>query len=189
MAQGGKSPARVAHRPLFQSGQLIHFVHRSRLIRRWLQIQLNVYNSWFRRFIGRLSKISEFQEQQIMIDHVTIKVKDLKQSKLFYESAFGSLGYKIAFGEEGHFYAFDVGNGCLFEIMQYEGEAPITSVHVAFRASDRAQVLAFFDAAIAAGGTDNGKPGPRPHYTKNYYACFVLDPDGHNIELMHDSWD
>ncbi|OQX68780.1 MAG: hypothetical protein B6A08_08800 [Sorangiineae bacterium NIC37A_2] len=68
-------------------------------------------------------------------------------------------------------------------------EAPPQSprVHIAFRAENRAQVRAFYEAALRAGGTDNGPPGPRPHYHENYYGAFVLDPDGHNIEACcHD---
>jgi catechol 2,3-dioxygenase-like lactoylglutathione lyase family enzyme len=57
-------------------------------------------------------------------------------------------------------------------------------LHIAFRASNRAAVDAFYQAAIAAGGKDNGAPGPRPHYHANYYGAFVLDPDGHNIEAV-----
>jgi predicted lactoylglutathione lyase len=60
----------------------------------------------------------------------------------------------------------------------------VPPIHVAFRAETRAQVDAFFKAALAAGGKDNGAPGLRPHYHENYYAAFVLDPDGHNIEAV-----
>ena len=121
-----------------------------------------------------------------MIDHVSIKVSDLQKSKLFYEKAFAPFGYKIAFGEEGVFYAFDVGNGCLFEIIKFNSNKSITSSHIAFRAASQKQVQDFYAAAIEAGATDNGEPGQRPNYTKNYYACFILDPDGHNIEAMFD---
>jgi catechol 2,3-dioxygenase-like lactoylglutathione lyase family enzyme len=61
---------------------------------------------------------------------------------------------------------------------------PTDSVHVAFRADSRAMVDAFYEAAMAAGGNDNGPPGLRPHYHANYYGAFVLDPDGHNIEAV-----
>jgi predicted lactoylglutathione lyase len=57
-------------------------------------------------------------------------------------------------------------------------------VHIAFRAESRAAVDAFYAAAIAAGGKDNGPPGPRPHYHENYYGAFVLDPDGYNVEVV-----
>ena len=118
-----------------------------------------------------------------MIDHVTLEVTDLQRSRLFYESALSPLGYRLAFGKEGTFWAFDVGDG-LFEIQQAESAGPLTRVHVAFRVHSRAAVDAFYRAALAAGGLDNGAPGPRPAYGPNYYACFVLDPDGYNIEAM-----
>ena len=123
-----------------------------------------------------------------MIDHVSIKVSDLEKSKIFYEKAFAPLNYTVSFGEKGIFYAFDIGRGCLFEIFQHKDGNLLTSVHVAFRAQNHEKVQEFYRSAIEAGGVDNGAPGPRPKYTENYYACFVLDPDGHNIEAMFDKW-
>jgi catechol 2,3-dioxygenase-like lactoylglutathione lyase family enzyme len=120
-----------------------------------------------------------------MIDHVTFAVSDLAKSKRFYEQAFAPLGYRIAFGEDGRFWAFDIDDG-LFEIMQSADRPPLTRVHVAFRVKSKADVDEFYRAALAAGGRDNGPPGPRPQYTPNYYACFILDPDGYNIEAMID---
>lgn len=122
-----------------------------------------------------------------MFDHVSIKVKDLIKSKTFYEKAFLPLGCKISFGKEGLFYAFDIGNHCLFEIIQHHEKTPITSTHIAFRAASHEIVNVFYTAALNAGAKDNGKPGPRPQYTEQYYACFIFDPDGHNIEVMYDS--
>lgn len=119
-----------------------------------------------------------------MIDHITIAVSDLTRSKLFYERAFAPLGYELSFGKDDVFWAFDIGNGCLFEIQQADREPPLTRVHVAFRVCNRAEVEAFYKVALEAGATDNGAPGPRPQYTADYYACFVLDPDGYNIEAM-----
>lgn len=120
-----------------------------------------------------------------MIDHVTIKVKNLEKSKKFYEKVFAPLGYKIAFGEEKSFWAFDIGNG-LFEIVQSGSKKSLTKVHVAFRVNKKDEVNKFYRAAMNAGAKDNGKPEPCPEYTKNYYACFVFDLDGHNIEAMID---
>lgn len=78
-----------------------------------------------------------------MIDHITIEVGDLEKSKLFYERAFAPLNYRLSFGKEGVFWAFDVGDGCLFEI-QRTGEAPpLTHLHVAFRVGSKAEVDAF----------------------------------------------
>jgi len=123
-----------------------------------------------------------------VIDHVTFAVSDIARSKQFYEQAFAPLGYKIAFGDEGRFWAFDIGDG-LFEIMQAEASAALPRIHVAFRVGSKADVVEFHRAALAAGARDNGAPGPRPQYTPNYYACFVLDPDGNNIEAMIDQAD
>jgi catechol 2,3-dioxygenase-like lactoylglutathione lyase family enzyme len=100
-----------------------------------------------------------------MLDHVTLPVADLGRAKAFYDAA----GYgtpKKAF--------FWIG----------ASGASINGVHVAFTASDRATVESFHKAALEHGGRDNGKPGLRPHYHKNYYGAFVLDPDGHNIEAV-----
>ena len=119
-----------------------------------------------------------------MIDHITIEVSDLAKSKLFYEQTFAPLGYSLSFGKEGIFWAFDVGNGCLFEIQSTNETPPLTHLHVAFRVKSKAEVEAFYRAALEAGAADNGAPGPRPDYAANYYACFMLDPDGYNIEAM-----
>ena len=119
-----------------------------------------------------------------MIDHITVAVGDLQKSKLFHQIALAPLGYHLSFGKEGVFWAFDVGSGSLFEIQRSDSEPPLTRVHVAFRVNSKADVEAFYRAALEADGTDNGAPGPRPDYGANYYACFVLDPDGYNIEAM-----
>lgn len=121
-----------------------------------------------------------------MIDHVLIRVSDVETSKRFYEQIFVPLGYAVAFGEAGNFWSFNIGEG-LFEIQQAELDAlPITPVHIAFRVKDRGVVEAFHKAGLAAGGRDNGIPGLRPVYAAHYYASFILDPDGHNIEAMID---
>jgi len=122
-----------------------------------------------------------------MIDHISIYVNNLVESRAFYEKAFAPLGYHIIFGEPEKFWAFDVGKGMLFEIMQYKGSKELTPCHVAFRVSSQEQVNAFYDAAINSGGSCNGKPGPRPEYTENYYAAFVLDLNGNNVEAVFDS--
>lgn len=122
-----------------------------------------------------------------MIDHVTISVNDLTKSKDFYEKVFIPFGYKVLFGKEEIFWAFDIGNGALFEISQSKDDHRLTSFHIAFRAKNQKQVQQFYEAALAAGGKCNGPPGLRPHYTESYYAAFVFDPDGHNIEAVFDS--
>jgi catechol 2,3-dioxygenase-like lactoylglutathione lyase family enzyme len=119
-----------------------------------------------------------------MIDHITLSVRDLAATKRFYEQAFRPLGYRLAFGKEGSFWAFDLDQGTLFEIQRAPDDRPLTPVHVAFRAKSRSEVDAFHRAALEAGAADNGPAGLRPSYAANYYACFVLDPDGNNIEAI-----
>jgi catechol 2,3-dioxygenase-like lactoylglutathione lyase family enzyme len=121
-----------------------------------------------------------------MIDHMTIPVSNLEKSRDFYEKAFLPLGFKVSFGKEGNFWAFDLAGRGLFEIRQENN--PFTKIHVAFRVQTRESVHGFHISAMQAGATDNGGAGPRPDYTPNYYACFVFDPDGHNIEAVHDKW-
>lgn len=121
-----------------------------------------------------------------MIDHVALKVSNLEKSAAFYEKALAPLGYKRFVGDfdgaagfgighpddnSGHLWMFDEGN-----------LKNITEVHIAFRAKDVDMVKTFYSAAIAAGGKDNGAPGPRPQYGERYYGAFVLDPDGNNVE-------
>jgi catechol 2,3-dioxygenase-like lactoylglutathione lyase family enzyme len=122
-----------------------------------------------------------------MIDHIGFPVSDYARSKAFYEKALAPLGYSVimevtdtesgspavGFGRDGK-PDFWIG-----------GEGGLTiPVHVAIAAKDRAAVDAFYHAALAAGGKDNGAPGLRAHYHPNYYGAFVLDPEGHNIEAV-----
>ena len=124
-----------------------------------------------------------------MIDHIGIPVSDVARATEFYSKALAPLGISIGHGgvsqESGHGAA--VGFGANLKPFFWIGEAEGLSgghVHVAFAAPSRAAVDAFYRAAIAAGGKDNGPPGLRPHYHANYYGAFVLDPDGHNIEAV-----
>lgn len=119
------------------------------------------------------------------IDHITIVASDLAKSKKFYTETFQPLGIKWAFGEDGIFHAYDIGTG-LFEIRQAREGEIVGPSHIALRVANHEQVDLFHSSAITAGGTDNGAPGLRKEYTPNYYASFVLDPDGHNIEAMFD---
>ncbi|MGE5186524.1 MAG: VOC family protein [Acidobacteriota bacterium] len=115
-----------------------------------------------------------------MIDHIGIEVADLDRSIAFYTKALAPLGYALVMKWE-QFAGFGVGGKPDFWI----GLAvPKAKVHVAFRANGRATVRAFHEAALAAGGKDNGAPGVRPHYHEHYYGAFVHDPDGHNIEAV-----
>jgi catechol 2,3-dioxygenase-like lactoylglutathione lyase family enzyme len=115
-----------------------------------------------------------------MIDHIGLAVSDLDKSIAFYTKALAPLGYELIMKWE-QFAGFGIGGKPDFWIGK---GAPKDAIHVAFRASGRAQVRAFYDAAMAAGGTDNGAPGPRPHYHEHYYGAFVRDPDGHNVEAV-----
>jgi catechol 2,3-dioxygenase-like lactoylglutathione lyase family enzyme len=123
-----------------------------------------------------------------MLDHIGYAVSDLKLAKMFYEIALKPLGItalmevtpEMTGGDEAH-----VGFGTdrpFFWIST--GKNPGPGIHVAFAAKDRKTVDAFYAAAIAAGGRDNGAPGLRPHYHENYYGAFVLDLDGQNIEAV-----
>jgi catechol 2,3-dioxygenase-like lactoylglutathione lyase family enzyme len=118
-----------------------------------------------------------------MIDHTGLLVTDLQKGRRFYEQALAPLGYAMLFEVPG-------GAGLGFGEPQKpdfwvgKGTPNTPRLHVAFRANTRAAVDAFYQAALAAGGTDNGAPGVRAHYHPNYYGAFVLDPDGHNIEAV-----
>lgn len=114
-------------------------------------------------------------------DHLGFNVADFAKSRAFYAAALGALGLKPVMEGKDHV-AFGPDNQPEFWIGTY-GPAP-SRIHIAFAAKDRAQVDAFYKAAMSAGGTDNGKPGLRPEYHPAYYGAFVLDPDGHNIEAV-----
>ena len=118
-----------------------------------------------------------------MIDHTGIRVTDIVKSVAFYEKALAALGYTMIakFAHDGTDIAgFGVAPKADFWIDN--GSKPGERNHIAFRAAGRQQVRDFYAAALAAGGTDNGPPGTRPHYHEHYYGAFVRDPDGHNIE-------
>jgi len=121
-----------------------------------------------------------------MIDHTGIDVSDPVKSRHFYERALAPLGYavlrEIPLQFTGGAVVLGFGVAPKPDFWVHEGTPQRPHVHVAFRAETRAQVDAFYEAAMAAGGTDNGAPGLRPHYHENYYGAFVKDPDGHNIE-------
>ncbi len=123
-----------------------------------------------------------------MIDHTGYSVTDPAKSRRFYELALAPLGYQILREVPTQFTGGKVVLGFGVppkpDFWINEGTPQTPRVHLAFRAESRAQVDAFYAAAIAAGGTDNGKPGLRPHYHADYYGAFVLDPDGHNVEAV-----
>lgn len=121
-----------------------------------------------------------------MIDHTGIDVSDGVASRRFYEAALAPLGYEVVMEVPteytGGAIVFGMGVPPKPDFWIHAGTPQKPRVHVAFSAGDRATVDAFYRAAIAAGGKDNGPPGLRPHYHEHYYGAFVLDPDGHNIE-------
>ncbi len=114
-----------------------------------------------------------------MIAHTTLPVSDYKKSKAFYKKALKPLGYthNMEYGDAG---GFNDGKNTDFWIMRLD---PVVPLHLAFEANSRKEVEAFHKAALAAGAEDNGGPGYRD-YWPGYYAAFVLDPDGHNIEAV-----
>jgi catechol 2,3-dioxygenase-like lactoylglutathione lyase family enzyme len=117
-----------------------------------------------------------------MLDHMTLTVRDATRSVSFYRRALAPLGYKPVMEFEG-VCGFGEENKPAFWLRQ--GDPPTTPQHIAFRARRRADVDAFYAAALAAGGRDNGPPGLRPDYHPTYYAAFVFDPDGHPIEAVN----
>jgi catechol 2,3-dioxygenase-like lactoylglutathione lyase family enzyme len=116
-----------------------------------------------------------------MIDHLSLAVRDLARSREFYAQALAPLGAAVQMEYEG---GLGIGWPGKPAFWLSGSETPTSATHVAFIAPDRASVDAFHAAALAAGGKDNGPPGLRPHYHPSYYAAFVIDPDGHNVEAV-----
>jgi len=123
-----------------------------------------------------------------MIAHVGITVSDIERSKKFYVAALAPIGYRMIreYGVTPARPAASAGFGepPRADLWIYQGDPGKVSTHIAFQVGRRALVDAFYHAALAAGGNDNGRPGLRPHYSANYYGAFVLDPDGYNIEAL-----
>lgn len=115
-----------------------------------------------------------------MFDHVGIAVSDLAASERFYRTVLGALGVEPIRAGEG---LVEWGD---WDIAAADDEHPVTrGLHVGFRARDRAQVDAFWQAGVDAGYRDDGAPGPRPEYAPTYYGAFLLDPDGNSVEAAH----
>lgn len=123
-----------------------------------------------------------------MIDHTGLVVSDPAKSRRFYERALAPLGYSVLMELPkeitGGRVVLGFGVAPKPDFWTVNGTPNEPRLHVAFRAESRKQVDEFYRAALEAGGKDNGPPGPRPHYHKDYYGAFVLDPDGHNIEAV-----
>ncbi len=123
-----------------------------------------------------------------MIDHTGVNVSNFEASREFYAAALAPLEYEqlhefdasvTGFGSVAGF-----GEAGKPDFWIAQGEADTPRIHVAFRAGTRQKVDAFYDAALGAGGRDNGAPGLRPHYHPDYYGAFVLGPDGHTVEAV-----
>lgn len=122
-----------------------------------------------------------------MIDHITFGVRDMARARAFYDTAFAPLGVTRLFDvplehTDGVLVSGYGDTRPWFWLAQED--ATSGKLHIALRAKSHAAVDAFYAAALSAGGTDNGPPGLRAHYHSDYYAAFVLDPDGHNIEAV-----
>jgi catechol 2,3-dioxygenase-like lactoylglutathione lyase family enzyme len=122
-----------------------------------------------------------------MLDHVGIEVSDYERSKAFYEEALAPLGVKplMEFQSASTGFGSDTEHGPKpYFWIHSRGRPVVSGAHIAFAADDRDVVDAFHAAAVAAGGSDNGAPAPRPIYHPGYYGAFVLDPDGNNVEAV-----
>jgi catechol 2,3-dioxygenase-like lactoylglutathione lyase family enzyme len=117
----------------------------------------------------------------VALDHITVKVRDLKAARAFYQAALGAIGMRINLDFSSTF-----GMGSRNENIFWLARDRKASGggHYAFRVEHREEVNAFHAAALAAGGKDHGKPGPRPDYGPRYYAAFVKDGEGNNIEVV-----
>lgn len=124
-----------------------------------------------------------------MIDHIGVAVTDAQRSKAFYDAALAPIGISMimevpANVTESGGVAYGFGKDGKPFFWFGDNETVGKGFHIAFAVEARELVDAFYEAAIAAGGQDNGAPGVRPHYHPNYYGAFVYDPDGHNIEVV-----
>lgn len=123
-----------------------------------------------------------------MLDHVSLEVTDLERSRRFYDAVLQPLGIVriVDFQQRGSDYGTMAGSlGVEFTITTETSETMTSpGMHVCFRAPTRTAVQAFHDAAFASGGRSDGKPGLRPQYHPDYFAAFVLDPDGHRVEAV-----
>ena len=113
-----------------------------------------------------------------IIDHIGVRVSNFQRSKTFYVAVLDALNKSDAYEGDDTYFCFD-------EFYVAEGDDPVTNLHLAFQAESIEQVQAFYEAGLKAGGKDNGAPGYR-EYHDNYYAAFLIDPDGNNIEAVCD---
>lgn len=117
-----------------------------------------------------------------MFDHVGIKVRSLGEGAAFYTAALAPLGHTVGYSDDS---TVGIGPPDAPALWLYPtAQAAGPGTHIAFRARSREEVERFYQAALQAGARDNGPPGPRPRYSATYYAAFVIDPYGNNIEAM-----
>jgi catechol 2,3-dioxygenase-like lactoylglutathione lyase family enzyme len=120
-----------------------------------------------------------------MLHHISLGVRDLALSGAFYDAALGALGFRRVFEDETAVgYGLVDGEDLLCLKLRTDAVAPGPGFHLAFSAPSRFAVEQFHRSALRVGGTDNGAPSLRPHYGANYYAAFLVDPDGHRIEAV-----
>jgi len=119
-----------------------------------------------------------------MYDHIGLKVKDVDASVRFYQSALKAFGYVLCSRDESSAGFGPRGEPALWLHAQGKGAAG-PGTHVAFRAPDRAAVDRFYKGGLEGGGRDNGRPGLRADYSPTYYAAFLFDPDGNNVEAVY----
>jgi catechol 2,3-dioxygenase-like lactoylglutathione lyase family enzyme len=121
-----------------------------------------------------------------MFNHISIGVRDIARSKAFYDSALEAIGYRrLSEGEDSLGYGKEE---AVFWVNLADSpvpDDPKSGLHFCFEAPDRDSVARFHAAALAAGGRDNGKPGIRADYSPDYFAAFVVDPDGYRLEALH----
>jgi len=118
-----------------------------------------------------------------VFDHVKFGVSDFAASKAFFLAALEPLGVAVI-AEGPPSYGVELGGKSNASLCLFQTAEKPAHLHLAFVANTRRQVDAFYRSALAAGARDNGAPGLRPHYHANYYAAFVIGPDGHNIEVV-----
>lgn len=117
----------------------------------------------------------------MIIDHIGLSVTNAQESKEFFVKALEPLGVEVVMEFAGWYGMWKWGKP---DFWFWVGKQAQTPMHIAFLAESKQQVDAFYQAAISAGATDNGKPWPRPEYHDNYYGAFVINADGHNIEAV-----